>query len=102
MLINSLQAHVLVVIGKGKNSPSYPLPTQDSRVYRLAHQLTINLKDDEDNQKRERCSKFAPGLLFCSHRAHIRMRSNRLLRLDDNKFAGMTSLLQVVNRLDAS
>ena len=39
------------------------------------------------SQKRASCSKSAAGLLLCSHQADIRMRSYRLLRLDDNKSA---------------
>ena len=38
-------------------------------------------------QKRVSCSKSAIGVLPCSHQADIRMRSHRLLRLDDNKSA---------------
>ena len=33
------------------------------------------------------CSKSGAGLLPCCHQAHIRMRSHRLPRLDDNKSA---------------
>ena len=39
------------------------------------------------SQKRASCSKSAAGLLPCCHQADIRMRSHRLLRLDDNKSA---------------
>ena len=37
------------------------------------------------SQKHASYSKSAAGLLSCSHQADIRMRSHRLLRLDDNK-----------------
>ena len=50
------------------------------------------------SQKGTSCSKSVAGLLPCSHQANIRMRSHRLLQLDDNN----SSLLQVVNGLDAS
>ena len=39
------------------------------------------------SQKCPSCSKSAAGLLLCCHQADIRMRSHRLLRLDDNKSA---------------
>ena len=39
------------------------------------------------SHKRASYSKSAAGLLPCSHQADIRMRSHRLLRLDDNKSA---------------
>ena len=38
-------------------------------------------------------SKSVAGLLPCSHQADIKMRSHRLLRVDDNT-------LQVINRTD--
>ena len=40
-----------------------------------------------NGQKRASCIKSAAGLLPCSRQADIRMRSHRLLRLDDNKSA---------------
>ena len=39
------------------------------------------------SKKRANCNKSAAGLLPCSHQDDIRMRSHRLLRLDDNKSA---------------
>ena len=39
------------------------------------------------SQKHASYSKSAADLLPCSHQADIRMRSHRLLRLDDNKSA---------------
>ena len=64
------------------------------------------------SQKRVSCRKSAAGLLPCCHQIDIRMRSHRLLRLDDNKSAASceqawcrliiwdflsTSLIQVVS-----
>ena len=46
-------------------------------------------------QKRTTCSKSAAGFFPCSHQADIRMRSRRFK-------ASLTSLLQVVNKTDAS
>ena len=39
------------------------------------------------SQKRASCITSAAGLLPCCHQADIRMRSHRLLRLDDNRSA---------------
>ena len=49
------------------------------------------------SQTRASCSKSAAGLLSCCHQADIRMRSHRLLWLDDNISAAscQQALLQV-------
>ena len=44
------------------------------------------IKKNYTAMKRASCSKSAAGLLPCCHQADIRMRSHRLLRLDDDKF----------------
>ena len=50
------------------------------------------------SQTQNPASRSVAGLLPCCHQADIKMRSHRLLRLDDNKFAASCQH----NRLDAS
>ena len=60
------------------------------------------------SQKRASWSKSAVGLLPCSHQDDIRMRSYRLLRLDDNKSAARCQqawwklIVKTFHMLDAS
>ena len=49
--------------------------------------LSVEFSQKLHSQKRASCSKSIAGLLLCCHQADIRMRSHRLLRLDDNKSA---------------
>ena len=47
----------------------------------------FNRLQNRTQPKRGSCSKSATALLLCCHQADIRMRSHRLLRLDENKSA---------------
>ena len=49
--------------------------------------LSIEFSQKLHSQKRASCSKSVAGLLPRCHQADIRMRSHRLLRLDDDKSA---------------
>ena len=49
--------------------------------------ITITIQYGLHRQKRASCTKSAADLLPCCHQADLRMRSHRLLRLDDNKSA---------------
>ena len=62
--------------------------------------LSLNgfVRPCEARNAQNAASRSVAGLLPCSHQADIKMRSHRLLRLDDNKFAASCQH----NRLDAS
>ena len=62
-------------------------PAPWSPSYLMTTLSTFVIRTDLHNQKHAICSKSAAGLLPCCHQADIRMRSHRLLRLDDNKSA---------------
>ena len=68
-------------------------PAPWSPSYLMTTLSTFVIRTDLHIQKHAICSKSAAGLLPCCHQADIRMRSHRLLRLDDNKSA--TSCQQV-------
>ena len=57
----------------------------------------MKVQSEINSQKRTTYSKSAAGLLPGSHQADIRMRSHRLLQLDDNKSTAKlsTDLMQV-------
>ena len=62
-----------------------------------------NLQASLHSQRRASCSKSAAGLLPCCHQADIRMRSHRLLRLDDNKSTAVSLFSRLcIHKLHAS
>ena len=73
-----------------------PLTFADQRIKHVVEATILDKMLDkkprsnivQDTQpKRTSCSKSAAGLLLSSHQGDIRMRSQRLLRLDNNKSA---------------
>ena len=74
-----------------------PFGVNENFSFYVTNQHQCKYHEKREVMYTDKCSQSATGLLSGGHQVNIRTRSRRLLRLDM-----ITSLLQVVNRLDAS